>query len=170
VLASHVHSLVMSSNGMDGFIPPEICALSQLRMIELATMPGLSGQLPCELCSLTTLRRLCICRCALTGRIPDEIGQLVNLEELQLFGNRLSGNIPASIGNLTNLKLLSLGEYTGGNSFSPQPIPGFISKLINLEALFLANCNLKGPVPAWIGELVGKLRTSDQFLAVNNID
>ena len=41
VLASHVHSIVMSSNGMDGRIPAGIGALTHLRMIELATMPGL---------------------------------------------------------------------------------------------------------------------------------
>ena len=41
VLSSHVHSLVMSSNGMDGIIPSDIGKLTHLRMIELATMAGL---------------------------------------------------------------------------------------------------------------------------------
>lgn len=40
VLSSHVHSLVMSSNGMDGRIPAAVADLTHLRMIELATMPG----------------------------------------------------------------------------------------------------------------------------------
>jgi hypothetical protein len=40
VLTSHVHSIVMSSNGMEGRIPASICQLTYLRMIELATMPG----------------------------------------------------------------------------------------------------------------------------------
>lgn len=104
---------------------------------------------------MRTLRRLCICRCGLTGNIPEEIGQLVGLEELQLFGNRLTGSIPNSVGNLINLKLLSLGEYTGGNHFNAEPIPHCISKLAKLEALFLANCNLKGSLPTWIGDLAG---------------
>ncbi len=42
VLTSHVHSIVMSSNGMEGKIPGSISQLSYLRMIELATMPGKS--------------------------------------------------------------------------------------------------------------------------------
>lgn len=153
VLASHVHSIVMSSNGMRGRLPPSISRLKHLRMIELATMPDLVGVIPKELCQLTSLRRLCICRCGLTGRIPHEIGQLVTLEELQLFGNKLSGTVPESLGNLVNLKLLSLGEYTGGNDFTPEPLPACFSKLVKLEALFMANCRVTGPFPEWIGNL-----------------
>ena len=147
----------MSSNGMEGTLPPSISALTALRMIELATMSGLTGAIPRELCTLVTLRRLCICRCGLTGKIPNEIGQLIHLEELQLFGNRLTGIIPDSIGELVNLKLLSLGEYTGGNHFTSDIIPNCIANLTKLEALFLANCNLKGSIPTWIGDLTGKI-------------
>lgn len=113
VLHSHVHSIVMSSNNMIGSLPSSICDLTQLRMIELATMHGLNGAISKQFCRLYNLRRLCICRCALRGSIPDEIGDLVQLEELQLFGNFLTGVIPDSIRNLTSLRLLSLGEYTG---------------------------------------------------------
>lgn len=145
---------------MNGHLPPEIAQLTQLRMVELATMPGLTGPLSVALCSLTSLRRLCICRCDLHGPIPEEIGQLVGLEELQLFGNRLSGAIPASLSKLTKLKLLSLGEYTGGNDFEPAPLPACLSKLVSLEALFLANCNISGIIPSWIGQLT-ELRQLD---------
>lgn len=117
---------------------------------------GLVGTLPKELCSITTLRRLCICRCAISGRLPPEIGQLTGLEELQLFGNSLTGKLPDTLGNLTNLRLLSLGEYTGGNNFSPGPIPECISKLTKLEALFMANCFLRSEFPEWISNLTGE--------------
>lgn len=43
VLTSHVHSIVMSSNGMEGRIPASISQLTYLRMIELATMPGIAA-------------------------------------------------------------------------------------------------------------------------------
>ena len=115
------------------------------------------GSIPTQLCTIIALRRLCICRCGLQGTIPDEIGQLVNLEELQLFGNNLTGVIPNSLGNLKDLKLLSLGEYTGGNAFSISPLPFCLSKLKNLEALFMANCNVKGSIPYWIAELTGNV-------------
>lgn len=155
MLTSHVHSLVMSSNNLEGSLPLSIGQLQHLRMIELASMPGLSGPLPLSLFTIVTLRRLCICRCDITGSIPSQLGDLVNLEELQLFGNKLVGAIPESLGKLVNLRLLSLGEYTGGNNFAPAPLPACIAKLKKLEALFMANCNVRGPLPSWIGELTG---------------
>jgi Leucine-rich repeat (LRR) protein len=159
-LGGHVHSIVMSSNGMSGRLPASIIGLTHLRMIELATMTGLTGSLPEELCRLTALKRLCICRCAVRGSIPARIGDLIALEELQLFGNQLSGIIPSSLSKLTSLRLLSLGEYTGGNSFSPATLPDAISCLTQLEALFMANCSLKGSLPSWIGCLT-ELRQLD---------
>ena len=48
-------------------------------------------------------------------------------------------------------RLLSLGEYTGGNNFIAAPLPSCFSRLRNLEALFMANCHLKGAIPNWIG-------------------
>ncbi len=158
-LAGRVHSLVMSSNGMRGTLPPILSQLQEIRMIELATMSGLIGSL-LPVCGLTSLRRLCICRCSLTGPIPEEIGLLSSLEELQLFGNRLSGSIPEGLGKLTKLKLLSLGEYTGGNDFTPAPIPACLRHLHELEALFLSSCHLTGDIPEWLCSLA-QLRQLD---------
>ena len=160
VLASHVHSLVMSSNNMSGYIPTEISQLKHLRMIELASMPYLKGKIPSSMCKMMALRRLCICRCGIGGRIPQEIGNLKFLEELQLFGNNFIGSIPSSLSELKNLRLLSLGEYTGGNRFDPAPIPECISRLVHIEAIFIANCNLIGSIPEWIGNL-GDLKQLD---------
>jgi Leucine-rich repeat (LRR) protein len=170
VLASRVHSIVMSSNNMNGKLPASIAALSELRMIELATMAGLHGPLPTSLCTISSLRRLCICRCSLSGHIPHQIGDLLALEELQLFGNLLSGAIPATLGRLVNLRLLSLGEYTGGNGFTAAPLPDCIRHLHRLEALFMANCNLTGAVPSWLGGLL-ELRQVDmqRNMIVGNI-
>ena len=53
---------------------------------------------------------------------------------------RITGKIPDSLSRLTSLRLLSLGEYTGGNNFSPAPFPQCIRSLVNLEAIFMANC------------------------------
>jgi len=92
------------------------------------------------------------------------------------------------MGRLTSLRLLSLGEYTGyergcvredyvdfsppystqlmficfcsGNAFSLGPMPSCLSTLTNLEALFMANCNLNGPLPLWIEQL-SELRQLD---------
>ena len=138
---------------MEGKLPSSLSKLTQLRMIELATMNSLCGSIPNELCSITTLKRLCICRCAIKGPIPQRIGDLTNLEELQLFGNSISGTIPTSISKLQKLRLLSLGEYTGGNLFVPGPLPDALSHLTALEALFMANCNVKGTLPSWLSSM-----------------
>ena len=138
---------------MEGKLPSSLSKLTHLRMIELATMNSLCGSIPPEVCTITTLKRLCICRCALRGPIPPRIGDLSNLEELQLFGNSITGCIPSSISKLQKLRLLSLGEYTGGNPFIPGPLPEALSHLTGLEALFMANCNVKGSLPAWLSSM-----------------
>lgn len=138
---------------MDGRLPSSLSRLTQLRMIELATMSSLNGSIPPELCTITTLKRLCICRCGIKGAIPSRIGDLCNLEELQLFGNNISGFVPTSISKLQKLRLLSLGEYTGGNAFIPGPLPDALSNLTALEALFMANCNVKGSLPSWLAAM-----------------
>jgi Leucine-rich repeat (LRR) protein len=69
------------------------------------------------------------------------------------IGNNLTGSIPTSISKLTSLRLLSLGEYTGGNAFTAGPLPEAFASLISLEALFMANCNLRGQLPSWIGRM-----------------
>ena len=47
----------------------------------------------------------------------------------------------------------------GGNDFTPRPLPACFASLRNLEALFMANCHLRGPLPAWIGDLTGTYST-----------
>ena len=56
--------------------------------------------------------------------------------------------------------MLLLGEYTGGNSFNDEPLPKCLSALVNLEALFMANCNITGNLPDWISNLT-ELRQLD---------
>jgi hypothetical protein len=58
VLTSHVHSIVMSSNGMEGRLPTSISQLRFLRMIELATMPGKPAWV--SIIGTLTLTRSCV--------------------------------------------------------------------------------------------------------------
>jgi hypothetical protein len=160
VLNGHVETIVITSNNLEGNNFDSLIGFSKLKMIELSCMPKISGSIY-SLCHIQSLQRLCICNCGLTGSIPEEIGNLVNLVELQLFGNQMIGSIPETIGNLINLKLLSFGEYTGGNNFISGPIPSSMSKLVKLQALFLANCNLSGQISDWIGNCLINLQRLD---------
>ena len=54
--------------------------------------------------------------------------------------------------------------HTGGNDFTPRPLPACFASLRNLEALFMANCHVRGPLPSWIGELTGTYTFQYQYL------
>lgn len=53
-----------------------------------------------------------------------------------------------------------INNITRGNNFAPDVLPSCISSLVNLEALFMANCHLRGSLPDWIGSLT-ELRQLD---------
>ena len=87
--------------------PPRATAL-ELRDAEL------NGTLPPELGALSALRVLALDGNALRGAVPAVLGELNSLETLRLDRNRLTGRLPAQLGALTGLSVLRLG----GNDFS----------------------------------------------------
>ncbi len=112
------------SQGLEGYIPPEIADLDQLRSLNLV------GN-------------------SLSGPIPPELGRLENLVDLELGVNRLSGPIPPELGRLTSLETLWL-NYNGGLS---GPIPPELGRMENLETLAVAGNQLEGVVPPELGGL-----------------
>ena len=119
-------------------IPPEICHLANLEILDLT-----DNEFGChqynwlgdwatdncnELCSETD-------ECNAT--IPNQIGYLTNLEGLWLSDNHLSGEIPSSIGNLINLRSLGLrdNDLTGS-------IPSQIGNLTQLHVFDMADNQL----------------------------
>ena len=92
--------------------PPRAIAL-ELRDAEL------DGTLPPELGALSALRVLALDGNALRGAVPAALGGLRALETLRLDRNRLTGRLPAQLGALTGLSVLRLG----GNDFSGCPPP-----------------------------------------------
>ncbi|MYD36741.1 MAG: hypothetical protein F4X20_07035 [Dehalococcoidia bacterium] len=145
--AGRVSHLKLSQNRMSGEIPPELGALSSLRLLDLNNNL-LRGEIPTQLGSLANLEVLALRSNELTGEIPLELGNLNNLHVLLLNGNELSGEIPPEIGNLAELELLMLG----GNMLSGE-IPPEIGNLTNLITLTLGGNQLTGGVPPWIGNL-----------------
>ncbi len=171
----NVIGLVLSENGLEGTIPPEIGNLTNLDLLDLSgnelsgTIPpelsnlvnlrvlylsgnALSGEIPSELSKLTGLTRVSLSYNQLSGSIPPELGDLVNLGDLYLSDNRLGGRIPSELGNLTNLIRLDFS----GNQLSGE-IPSELVNLTNLEALDLTENRLSGLIPSQLGQLTNLL-------------
>ena len=159
--AGHVTSLILTNNGLEGYIPPEIGNLVNLNLLKIidhnyyCTDRGgcfgsdLSGSIPPEIGNLVNLQELDLYNNQLEGSIPPEIGNLVNLQSLNLAYNfSLSGPIPPEIGNLVNLQKLDIYSYQLSG-----PIPPEIGNLVNLQKLDIYSPQLSGPIPPEIGNL-----------------
>ena len=158
-----VSRLSLSNNGLTGSIPPEVGAVTHLKILHLGRNPltgpippeigdltrleqlnlletHLTGELPRELGSLSELRFLAIAQTAITpgagveGSIPPEIGRLSKLRTLWLHGNRLAGALPPELGQLRELRNLYIGGIKGVAGVEDQP-------------------GLTGPLPRELGEL-----------------
>ena len=92
-----VGGLDLTGTDLRGRIPPELGALSVLRVLRL-TGAGLTGPVPPELGNLVHLRVLALDGNALTGAVPPELSRLENLTELRLDGNALTGPAPPAPG------------------------------------------------------------------------
>ena len=81
----------------------------------------LNGRIPSELGSLTNLVKLFLNDNQLIGDIPAELNNCSNLSALYLHNNQLNYNLPSNLNNLSSLSVLSLRNnslFTGGTEFS----------------------------------------------------
>lgn len=120
--------------------------LSHLDLSENLLVGSIPESLPFN---LPNLRRFEISGNNLSDAIPASFGEFRKLESLNLAGNLLSGTIPASLGNASTLRELRLAY----NPFSPSRIPSQLGNLTELRVLWLAGCNLVGPVPETLSGL-----------------
>ena len=154
LFASHVTSIELQENGLDGSLPPSLGQLSFLETLDLAANALLAGTIPAGICDLAALKSLILKDTALSGTIPTCLGQCSMLKEIQLssdkpsgvpYGNlTLSGTIPDSLCNLRNLErfLLQFTQDLRG------PIPSCLG--INqprLYALAIQGNQLTGEIP-----------------------
>lgn len=146
---SNVVEVELSSNGLSGFIPPELGDLSGLEALWLM-FNTLEGSIPPELGNLSELEFLYINRNGLTGSIPPELGNLSRLRTLYLWGNDLEGAIPPVLGQLGDLVQLTARE----NRLSG-PVPSELGNLSNVDLLDLSSNELTGAIPAELGGLTG---------------
>ena len=138
-----VVELQLQSASLSGQIPPQLGALSALRILSFR-INDLIGGIPPELSGLSELRKLDLHgNLQLGGTIPPELGNLSKLEALNLGANGLTGNIPSELTKLSNLERLDLG----GNRLSGS-IPQEFASLLRLKVLQLYQNNLTGAIPS----------------------
>jgi len=133
-----VDKLSLTSNQLNGNIPPELGYLSNLIELDLDDN-DLSSSIPPELGNLGNLTELDLDNNELNGSIPPELGNLNNLIFLDLDNNLLSNNIPIELGNLSNLAELDLKYNELDGNIPPQ-----FENLGLLTLLEVSNNNLSG--------------------------
>ena len=134
VRQGRVAEVILSSNALEGSIPPELGNLENLEVLALYSNT-LAGPIPPELGNLANLVWLSLYNNFLARPLPSELGNLANLEWLLLDNNKLTGSVPPEFGSLTKLKGLNLSANTltgsipselgesgksGGSVFAPE--------------------------------------------------
>lgn len=169
---NHIIQLELPNNQLNGTLPQQLSALSNLQILSLY-LNQISGPIPPEVGNLTNLIWLLLSDNQLNGSIPTNLGSLSNLQLLHVHGNQLNGNIPIQLGNLGNLAELDLARNQLSGSIPVQlgnlntleklsldsnqlsgNIPSEISKLTKLVGINLSNNQLSGNLPNQMGDLV----------------
>ncbi|GLU15105.1 hypothetical protein SLE2022_316300 [Rubroshorea leprosula] len=176
----HIVSIVLTSQSLQGTLPPELVRLPYLQLIDLSrnylsgAIPSewgsmqlvnisllgnrLTGPIPKEIGNISTLIELNVEINQLSGALPSELGNLASIERLLLTSNNFTGELPATFSRLTSLKDFRIGD----NRFTGK-IPSLIQNWTELNKLVIQASGLMGPIPSSISALekLTDLRISD---------
>ncbi|XP_072967259.1 uncharacterized protein [Typha angustifolia] len=181
-----ITSLDLSNLNIYGPFPPSLCLLPNLSVLSLSYNNFNSSISPSSLLPCSSLTHLDLSQNLFVGPLPSTLPSLPLLSYLDLSGNNFSGDVPISYAHFQNLKSLSLvSNLLSGpfpslltnlsslqelnlsyNPFAPSQLPSSLSNLTSLRMLWLAGCNLIGPIPSSIGSLSSLL---DLDLSSNNL-
>lgn len=152
--------LNLSSNQLSGSLPVRLGELAALEEMNLS-FNGLSGPLPAGMEGMTALQVLDLSSNQLTGSLPGALTGLAQLEQLKLSRNRFEGSIPEpAAGQWGALTVLELGY----NRLNQSSVPSWILQRTSWTALDLAECNIRGGLPA---EISGMLQLNHLNLSNN---
>ncbi|KAL3730162.1 hypothetical protein ACJRO7_027206 [Eucalyptus globulus] len=142
-----VTSLILRSQGLEGFLSPQVGNLSFLRVIFLQNN-SFHGEIPPQIGNLLRLRVLILSNNSFGGPIPSNLSGCLNLKTLNLIDNQLVGEIHSDLGSLTRLEILGLSR----NSLVG-PIPRTTGNLSLLLKLSLGANVLSGEIPEELSRL-----------------
>ncbi|PSS16085.1 Receptor-like protein [Actinidia chinensis var. chinensis] len=171
--------LHLSEINLYGSIPSSLANLTQLANLVLNSN-HLTGQIPSQLMNQTQLLVLDLSYNQLQGPIPSSFSDLKNLGVLDLSGNSLSGTV--ELGNILKLKNLSQLSLSDNNltvlslltkntinatlpkfkllnlrSCNLREFPDFLRFQDELELLSLAQNEIHGQLPEWMGNASEKI-------------
>jgi hypothetical protein len=109
---STVKNINLADNAIDGFLPPQMSAVTSLEYIALRDN-DLESVLPVSWESLSNLKGVDLSGNRLFGDLPPEWSQLVELQSVDLSSNQFTGAIPESWNSFPNLVAASLANNEG---------------------------------------------------------
>ncbi|CAI0425598.1 unnamed protein product [Linum tenue] len=171
-VANSVMGLNFNSMNIPGTVPPFICDLKNLAVLDLYNN-SIAGGFPRELYNCSMLQYLNLGQNYFVGPVPDDIDRLARLNHLDLSGNNFTSDIPAAIGRLKELRVLYLNQNQfnatfpleigllshleelslAHNGFLPSRLHFNFTQLKNLKVLWVSNANLIGEIAPTIGEM-----------------
>jgi Leucine-rich repeat (LRR) protein len=133
-------------NQISGSFPAELGNATTLKVVNMNDNL-LSGSLPEFFANMPGLMNLVLDSNFLTGPVPSSFGTLVQLTTLNLGDNILSGHIPPSLGDLVLMGTLVLNQNWFSGLFPD------ISRMAQLQYIYLDYNGFSGPMPAYLGDL-----------------
>ena len=134
---------------------------SDLATTESREVGRLEGGFPVSFVNLPRLRSLRVGGTRVRGVLPDSIRNLSFLEELDVSNTSFSGPIPDSLFLLPKLNLLDLSDTNISGSFPEYPLTldpltrePYLEIVQNLEVINLANTEIEGNIPNYLGEII----------------
>jgi hypothetical protein len=144
---SHIDTLAIFFNNLQGELPASLADLSQLRVLDLHNN-AIGGQIPPKYGRLSNLEYIDLSVNQISGPLPETFGNLAALQSLNLAHNQLDGPLPPTLGKASSLRNFDLSY----NQFNGQ-LPASLADLTALETLRLRDNQLDGEIPFSLSEL-----------------
>ncbi|KAJ6865423.1 receptor-like protein 20 isoform X1 [Populus alba x Populus x berolinensis] len=148
---------LVSDNRLNGEIPPAICNLTSLVILQLSNN-NLSGKLPQCLGNISNSASvLDLHNNSFSGDIPEAFSSDCALRAIDFSQNQLEGKIPKSLANCPKLEILNIEQNKINDVF-----PSWLGILPELRVLILRSNRLHG--------VIGKPKADFEFQRLQIVD